>query len=178
MADGSVKRGADASLILGGILVFIAGLIIFAMPGISLVTIALIAGIMFLIGGISEFIAYFRLRKTVASVSGWTIVNAICDVILGILFLIHPVVTSEIMFWVLGIYAIVYGVFAIASSFALTRVSGWWVMLLWGIVAVLCGFTFIMNPSTFLLFLAILLVMRGITLVVYGIIGPRHVATL
>lgn len=49
--------------IFGGILMLIGGVVVLVWPGISLVTLAWVAGIWLIIGGIFEVIAAFQLRK-------------------------------------------------------------------------------------------------------------------
>lgn len=49
--------------IFGGIVMLIGGLVVLAWPGISLVTLAWVAGIWLIVGGIFEIIAAFRLRS-------------------------------------------------------------------------------------------------------------------
>lgn len=174
-SSGTSSKKVNIELILGGIAVFIAGLIVWLWPGLSMYTLAIIVGIILIVAGCSGFITYFSLRKTAASLSGWAIVNAICDILLGIMLLLHPIVASEILYWVLGIYVVVYGCFAIITGIGLRKAGpGWWLMLLWGLVAVFCGITFMMVPSSFVLFLGILLLMRGVTLVVYGFTSPTY----
>lgn len=170
----ATKQKVNWELVLSGIAVFLMGLIVLFWPGLSMVTLAIIAGVILIAAGIFGFVSYFRLRNTAASLSGWAIVNAICDILLGIMLLLNPVVTSEIMYWVLGIYVAVYGIFAIVTGISLRKAGpGWWLMILWGIVAIMCGISFMMAPASFILFLGILLLMRGVTLTVYGFTCPN-----
>ena len=49
--------------IFGGIVLIIGGVVVLVWPGISLVTLAWVAGIWLIIGGIFEIVAAFRLRS-------------------------------------------------------------------------------------------------------------------
>ena len=59
-AESSVGRGWS---IFGGIIMLIGGFVVLAWPGISLVTLAWVAGIWLVVGGIFEIIAAFKLRS-------------------------------------------------------------------------------------------------------------------
>lgn len=59
-AEGGGSRGWS---IFGGIVMLIGGFVVLVWPGISLVTLAWVAGIWLIIGGIFEIIAAFKLRS-------------------------------------------------------------------------------------------------------------------
>jgi uncharacterized membrane protein HdeD (DUF308 family) len=59
-AESSVGRGWS---IFGGIIMLIGGFVVLAWPGISLLTLAWVAGIWLVVGGIFEIIAAFKLRS-------------------------------------------------------------------------------------------------------------------
>ena len=59
-AESSVGRGWT---IFGGIVMLIGGFVVLVWPGISLVTLAWVAGIWLIVGGIFELIAAFKLRS-------------------------------------------------------------------------------------------------------------------
>ena len=60
--SAEVKSGRGWN-IFGGILMLIGGFVVLVWPGISLVTLAWVAGIWLIVGGIFEIIAAFRLRS-------------------------------------------------------------------------------------------------------------------
>ena len=63
-AEGGGSRGWS---IFGGIVMLIGGFVVLVWPGISLVTLAWVAGIWLIIGGIFEIIAAFKLRSLAKS---------------------------------------------------------------------------------------------------------------
>lgn len=174
--NDKMGKARDWSMIGGGILVIILGILLYVFPGFSAVNLAVVAGIGFMCVGIFELITYIRNHKTGTS-SGWTIVSAICSFVLGILFLVHPLITATAVIWVLGWFIIVYGIFAIVLAISMRKAAGfaWGLMLLNGIVAILCGFMFNMMPESFVIFLGIFLIFRGVTMVVYGFAAPNDV---
>ncbi len=167
---GNTKSASrDWGLFFAGLVVVIAGIIIFFWPGLTLVSIAILAGVMLLVGGIFDLISYFRFRGT-GMTSGWAVVNAICSIILGLMFLIHPVVTSMVIPMMAGIFVLFYGGMAIAAAISLRKAGpGWGLMLVNGLVSILCGIMFMLMPASFAIFLAVFLIMRGVTMCVYGL---------
>ena len=164
----------DWSMILGGVLLFVMGAICLFWPGITLITIAIMVGCALIAASAFDFVVYFRMRNT-AQHSGWTLVNAILDLILGALFLANPVIAAEAITFFLGVLLICYGVFAFAMSFSLSKVTGkWWIMLINGIISVLCGVLFFISPAFFAIYLAAFLIVRGITMVCFGFMGQSQ----
>lgn len=167
------KVGRDWGLFFWGILLLVCGIIVMAWPDLSLVSIAIAAGAMLLVSGIFDVIAYFRLRKTGLS-TGWALVNAICSIILGLMFLVHPIVTASVIPFLAGIFVLIYGIMAIAAGLGLRSYgTGWGWMVVNGIISILCAIMFIFMPDTFIIFLGIFLLMRGITMMVFGLTMPK-----
>ncbi|WP_165061942.1 HdeD family acid-resistance protein [Adlercreutzia sp. ZJ154] len=163
------KAKRDWGLVIGGILFFIAGLVMFFWPGLSLVVIAQMAGALMLVGGIVDIIHYFQFRKT-GLTSGWAIVSAICSIILGLMFLLHPIVTAGVLPFIVGMFVIAYAIIAIVTAISVRKMgSTWGVMLVNGIISLLCGLMFVFMPDTFAIFLSVLLLMRGITMCILGL---------
>ena len=168
------KSTKDWGLIFGGIALAIVGCIVIWWPGLSVMEFAIIAGVFLLIAGVVDFINWFRFRKTMPK-PGWAFLNALCNVILGVMFLLHPVMGAWVISWTAGGFIIAYGVFAIVAAIRLrTAGSGWGWMLLNGIISVICGLFFFFAPDFFGIFLGVFLLMRGVSMTVYGITGPAN----
>lgn len=159
------------SLILGGLLILIAGAVCVFYPGISVVTIAMVVGCALIAAGIFDFIVYFRLKGTSAH-SGWTIVNAILDIVLGVLFLLNPVIAAEVITLFAGAMLICYGVFAMAMSISLRKTTDrWWLMLINGLLSILCGILMFVSPAFFAIYLGAFLMVRGATMMSFGFVS-------
>ncbi len=170
--------GRDWGLFFWGILLLVCGFVVMAWPDLSLVSIAIAAGAMLLVGGVFDAVAYFRLRKTGLE-TGWALVNAICSIILGIMFLVHPIVTASVIPFMAGIFVLVYGIMAIVAGVGLRGLgAGWGWMIANGIISILCAFMFMFMPASFVIFLGIFLVMRGITMAVFGLTMPKAAGLL
>ena len=87
----TLKKKWDWSLILAGILLLACGLLCCFAPNLTLATIAMIAGVGFLLSGVLGIVFYVRFRSMM-SVSGWSLAYAILDVLIGLMFVLHPLV--------------------------------------------------------------------------------------
>lgn len=162
----------DWGLIFGGIALAIAGAILMFWPGLTMVTLATVAGILFLVAGVMDFVNIARFRSSQGS-TVWAVINAICNIVLGVLFLWHPLSGAVVLAWFVGAFVIVYGVFAIAAAVGLRRTGiGWGWMLANGIISVICGLGFFFMPEMIVYFIAFFLIMRGVTMAVYGATAP------
>lgn len=159
----------DWGLIASGILLILLSTFLLAYPGLTLVTIATVAGIGFVVSGILDIVFFIRFRKTMG-LSGWTLAYAILDIVIGLMFLLHPLALSGVIPWLVGIFFVVFGIFEIVASVHAHSLGGsiWGWMLFSGIVSVLCGITFFVSPATFVIFLGVFVIMRGVSLIVYG----------
>lgn len=172
-AGGQLKAKRDWGQFFGGLAVVAVGPVVVMWPGLTLVTLAFMAGVMLLAAGVFDVFTYFRMR-TYGGRSAWALVGAACDIVLGAVFILFPLVTAAVIPWVTGAFVAAYGTFAIIAALRLRRVaSGWGLMLANGIVAVVCGLLFAVLPESFVLFLGFFLMMRGVTMAVYGAIAPR-----
>lgn len=165
----SIKGKKDWGLIVAGVLLVICAFFFVLAPGLTLVTITAVAGAAFLVSGVFDIINYVRFHK-IMELSGWTLAYAILDIVLGLMFLLHPLAFAAVIPWVIGAFFIVFGIFEIIGSFKIkkTGISMWGWMLFSGIVGALCGLMFFVMPTTFSIFLSVFLIMRGVTLMVYG----------
>lgn len=171
---GTSGSSRDWSLIIGGLLIIIAGGICLFYPGLSMVSVAMVVGCALIAACIFDFIVYFKTRGTAAS-SGWTIVSGILDLILGVLFLANPVIAAEVITLFAGALLLCYGVFAMVLAVQMRKVTDkWWLMLLNGILSILCGFLFFISPAFFAIYLGAFLVVRGATMMSFGIMGTPY----
>lgn len=169
------KHSTDWGAFFVGILIALAGIIVLAWPGLTLVMLAQIAGIGLLAAAVFDAIKWWRIRGTVDG-AGWTLVSGICDLILGIMFLVHPIVAAGVISLLVGCFVVVWGGFTIAAGFGMRKIvgSGWGWIVANGIVSVLCGALFLMSPEYFAIYLGIFLIMRGVTMSVLGVTAPNQ----
>ncbi len=159
----------DWGLIIAGVLLVLCAFFFLVAPGLTLVTITAIAGAAFLVSGVFDIVNYVRFRKHM-DLSGWSLVYAVLDIVIGLMFLVHPLAFAAVIPWVIGAFFIVFGVFEIIGSFKIKNsgASLWGWMLFSGVVSALCGLMFFVMPATFSIFLSVFILMRGVSLLFYG----------
>lgn len=159
----------DWGLVIAGVLLVICSMFFLFAPGLALVTITVIAGAAFLVSGIFDIVNYFRFRRSM-DLSGWALAYGALDIVLGILFLVNPLVSAGALAWFIGAFFIVFGVFEVVGAFKVRNmgVSMWGWMLFSGIVGALCGLTFFIAPAMLGVFLSVFILMRGASLIFYG----------
>lgn len=157
-----------------GVLLVLLGCIVAAYPGLTLVAIALFAGAAFLMAGIGGVYTYVKLRKTPA-VSGWTLAYAVIDILVGAFMLVHPLANAAVIPWLVGICIAILGVFEI---FAALKGRGkdsvaWGWGVLSGALNIICGVLFFMMPALLAFLFAFVTMLRGVTMVIFGIAGTK-----
>ena len=159
----------DWGLVVAGILLVLCGMFFVFAPGLTLVTMTVFAGAAFLVSGIFDIVSYIRFRK-VANMSGWALAYAILDIVVGLMFLIHPLALAAVIPWLIGLFFIIFGGFEIVGSFKIkgTGSSLWGWMLFSGIIGALCGVLFFVFPASFVIYMAVFVIMRGVSLAIYG----------
>ena len=117
----TLKKKWDWSLILAGILLLACGLLCCFAPNLTLATIAMIAGVGFLLSGVLGIVFYVRFRSMM-SVSGWSLAYAILDVLIGLMFVLHPLVGGAAISWLVALCFLVFGLFSLlVAVFVLWR---------------------------------------------------------
>lgn len=114
-------RRADAKKhriywLLEGIFDFIAGILILGYPGISVTVFLVIVGIWALVSGILLLTYYFRLKKYGNARAG-ILSRSILSLLFGIVIVLNPFGSAAAMTSIMGLFILVYGIFAIVSGF-------------------------------------------------------------
>ncbi len=159
----------DWSLVVMGVLLIACAFFVLIAPGVTLVTITIMAGAGFLVAGVFDIVGYVRLRKSM-EVSWWMIAYAILDILVGLMLLIHPLALAVTIPWLVGAGFVLFGIVEIVAAVKMRQIApavwGW--MLFSGIVSTLCGILFFVSPVSFSFFLAAFVLMRGFSLIFYG----------
>jgi uncharacterized membrane protein HdeD (DUF308 family) len=107
-------------LALVGILGVAAGIIAIFMPGITaLVLLYCIAG-WAIAAGVLEIVGAIRLRKEIDN-EWWLIASGALSVLFGLILAVQPGAGALGLLFVIGVYAIVHGVFLVGLSFRLRK---------------------------------------------------------
>jgi uncharacterized membrane protein HdeD (DUF308 family) len=123
---GAAFRGGNAAsrwwLILIGILGIAAGLFTFMWPGLTALVLATLIGFWSLIHGIFEIVGAIKIRKQIDN-EWWLVLSGVLSVLFGLLMLFRPGAGALALVWVIGAYAIIFGILLVAFAFRLKRHS-------------------------------------------------------
>jgi uncharacterized membrane protein HdeD (DUF308 family) len=109
--------------VLTGILGIVIGIITFAHPDWSARALLLIIAIWAIATGVMEIIFAIQFRREIPN-EVWLIISGVASVIFGILVILYPRGGALGVIWVIGIFAIIYGIVLIVASFRLHNLGG------------------------------------------------------
>ena len=105
-------------LLLEGVLSVIAGVVAFVIPGITALVLLLLIAAWAIVTGAFEIVAAIQMRKYIRG--EWLLILAgVASVLFGVLLFINPGAGALAVVWLIGAYAIVFGVILIALSLRL-----------------------------------------------------------
>jgi uncharacterized membrane protein HdeD (DUF308 family) len=109
-------------LILSGVLGILAGIITFAYPHITALVLLYIIAFWAIFTGIVEILAAIRLRKEIEN--EWMIgIGGALSVIIGIWIIARPGAGALSVVWLIGIYALLYGLLMVGLALRLRRMG-------------------------------------------------------
>ena len=153
---------------IAGILLIILGIITLFNPIEQLMTVSLIIGIGLVISAFNNFEGFYHLRLKRFIVLG------IIDLISGVVMIFQPGITAFLIPFVVGAWLFSNGMTKICSAFWLggAGISGWWLMLLNGIVLVIFSLAVCASPLfsavSIMMLLSIELIVAGILIISEG----------
>jgi len=111
------------SLILGGLLGILAGLLAFVMPGITALGLLILIAAWAIVTGLMELVAAVRLRKIINN--EWLLVLAgIASVVFGVILLFQPAAGALALIWLIGAWAFVFGILLMILAFRMRNWKG------------------------------------------------------
>jgi uncharacterized membrane protein HdeD (DUF308 family) len=110
-------------MVLEGVVGVVAGLVIFFYPGLAGLTLLYFIAFWALITGIFEIVAAIRLRKEIEG--EWMLgLSGAASIIFGVLMLLQPAAGALAVAWIIGGYALVFGVVLIFLAFRVRGLAG------------------------------------------------------
>jgi uncharacterized membrane protein HdeD (DUF308 family) len=191
-----VQQGADMLTRLGrhwgwvlsfGIITLLAGVIVLAWPGETLLVIAVLFGIQLIIAGIFRFVTAFAAEDASGGTRVLLALLGVLSIIIGLWAVRHVLLTLIALVVLLGIFWVVNGAIELFTALSHRGMPGrGWTAAI-GVLSILAGIIVLIYPGPSLLTLSIVL---GIWLLVYGAMeimaafrlrglahpGSRHVA--
>jgi uncharacterized membrane protein HdeD (DUF308 family) len=111
------------SLIFGGLLGILAGLLAFVMPGITALGLLILIAAWAIATGVMELLAAVRLRKVITN--EWLLILAgIASVVFGAIMLFQPAAGALALIWLIATWAIVFGLLLIILAFRMRNWKG------------------------------------------------------
>ena len=112
-----------SSLIFGGLLGILAGLLAFVMPGITALGLLILIAAWAIVTGIMELVAAVRLRKIINN--EWLLVLAgIASVAFGVILLFQPAAGALVLIWWIGAWALLSGILLMILAFRMRNWKG------------------------------------------------------
>jgi uncharacterized membrane protein HdeD (DUF308 family) len=111
------------SLIMGGLLGILAGLLAFVMPGITALGLLILIAAWAIATGVMELVAAVRLRKVITN--EWLLILAgIASVVFGFILLFQPAAGALALIWLIATWAIVFGILLMILAFRMRNWKG------------------------------------------------------
>jgi uncharacterized membrane protein HdeD (DUF308 family) len=112
-----VNRGTNWGWeLLEGVVSVIAGILAFAMPFLTFLTILFIIAFWAIVTGVMQIVMAWRTREEIDN-EIWLGLAGLMSIIFGILVFLDPFAGSLATIWVIGVYSIIFGVMFIALAF-------------------------------------------------------------
>jgi uncharacterized membrane protein HdeD (DUF308 family) len=105
-------------LVLVGLLGIAAGIVAWKWPGITALALLFVIAYWSIFRGILEIAAAVRLRHLIQG-EWWLVLAGIASIAFGVLLVIFPGSGILALIWLLGIYAVIYGIFMLMLGFRL-----------------------------------------------------------
>jgi uncharacterized membrane protein HdeD (DUF308 family) len=113
-------KGSRWWLALIGVAGIAAGVLTFAAPGAAIVVLLLFIATWAIVLGVFQIIGAIRLRKEIDN--EWTLVlGGVLSVLFGAVLVIAPAVGILALVWVIGVYAIAFGILLVMLAFKLKK---------------------------------------------------------
>jgi len=103
-------------LLLGGLAGIGIGILTLVAPGVTTLVLMLYIAVWAVVRGILEIVMAIRLRREIAG-EGWVILGGILSVAFGVLLMAQPGASAITLVWVIGVYAVIFGLIMVFLSF-------------------------------------------------------------
>jgi uncharacterized membrane protein HdeD (DUF308 family) len=110
-------------LVLIGLLGIAAGILTFRYPGVTALALLFVIAFWSIFRGIIEIVAAVRLRELIQG-EWWFILGGIASIAFGVLIVMYPGSGLLAVVWLIGLYAVIFGITQIMLGFRLKGVAG------------------------------------------------------
>jgi uncharacterized membrane protein HdeD (DUF308 family) len=102
-----------------GVISIAAGIVAFVWPGVTVLAILFVIAFWLIVSGIAEIMQSFQMRKRASRTWGWMLAAGIISVLFGIALIVQPSAGLLTLLWLVGAYAVVFGVIIVVWAFRL-----------------------------------------------------------
>jgi len=110
-------------LALAGVFGVIVGICTFLFPGITAVALLFLIAAWAVVRGVFEIVTAIRLRKEISN-EWMLIIGGVLSVLVGVVLFASPAAGALAMIWLIGAYALVFGLMMIVLAFRLRGLPG------------------------------------------------------
>ena len=134
-------------VLLRGLAAIVFGILAWAWPGVTLITLVLFWGAYALVNGVAALVSGWQTKDSGKPM--WQIVLiGVVGIAAGIFTFVQPEVTAVALLILIAAWAIVHGVFEIAAAIRLRKeIKNEWLLIVSGIISVVFGALMIANPG-------------------------------
>jgi uncharacterized membrane protein HdeD (DUF308 family) len=133
-------------LLLRGIAAIIFGILAFAWPGITLLSLVILYGAYALVDGVLAIAAAIGGGGTTPR--WWLVVVGLLGIAAGLLTFFWPQITALVLLMFIGAWALIHGVFEIIGAIRLRKeIDNEWMLILSGALSVLFGAAMLIMPG-------------------------------
>jgi uncharacterized membrane protein HdeD (DUF308 family) len=133
------------SLVLRGALAIAFGVIAIPAPIETATALALLWGIWALVDGVGSLMDAFS--REASGGRWWLAIMGVLAILAGLLVVIQPGFGAAVLTWTIGIWLIVRGAFELVGAFTTTTVLPRWLVALSGLISLVLGVLFVLNPA-------------------------------
>ena len=109
-------------VLLVGVIGIAAGIVTFMYPGLTALVLLYLIAAWHIVRGVFEIVTAIRLRKEIRG-EGWLILGGIASVVFGLFLYARPGAGAVALIWLIGAFAIVFGVIEILLAFKLKKLA-------------------------------------------------------
>jgi uncharacterized membrane protein HdeD (DUF308 family) len=122
VAGWKARDGAKPmwQIVLVGLVGIAAGVLTFLMPGVTAIALLIMIAVWAIVSGVFQIIAAIRLRREIAN-EWMLILSGALSVVFGALMIISPGAGALAVLWVIGSFAIAFGVLLVILAFRLKK---------------------------------------------------------
>jgi len=150
LTDASLARALGDNwwmLLLRGIAGVLFGILAFAWPGLTIVTLVVFWGAFVAADGVLALVAGFMGNASPVAPRWWLIVVGLAGLVSGAIAFFWPVVAAGALLLLIAVWALIVGVSQVIGGIALRReIQGEWMLVLSGLLAIAFGVALVAWP--------------------------------